>query len=84
MKAISPTGAEIIGTAEVIEAVADISPGSFTRNEKGELEFEYAGYTNLHWNSQKTRRIHGERVFVDENSEEWPEDQIKLVEADDE
>jgi hypothetical protein len=61
----APTGAEIIGTLEVLSAVAMISGIA----ENGEVE--YAGETNIDWSSQETIRPFGEVIYVDENHDEW-------------
>lgn len=85
MKLVSPTGADIVGTAELVPGVALLNNSDITRNSDGTYEFEWAGETKLDWDGQTTvtRRVH--RVFVDDNGEEFTENELQLVpESDDE
>ena len=85
MRAVSPDGSEIVGTLEIVPGTANILPHSFTKDAKGELEFEYSGQTDIEWDSQTTQNDEkGERLFVDENGGTWPESQLTLSEDDEE
>mgnify|MGYP001600197707 CR=1 FL=1 len=126
MKAISPTGSPIIGTADMVPANA--LAFNFERTSDGSLTLEWAGQSDMCWNGQYTKQTGGaeyaaedllaaakaalddlygipgtdlssfaqavrdqlkaaiamaeaprQTIFVDEEGEEWPEDQIKLV-----
>jgi hypothetical protein len=82
MRALSPTGAEITGTLEVVKGTCGVM--AWSRDADGSLSFDYDGTgTEVDWDSQKTVTREGKRVFVDENGQEWTEDQIELVEDDD-
>ena len=79
MRAMSPTGAAITGTLEKVYGVAQIGETDWTRAPgTGLLEFEYGGYTEIDWNSQVSVLRDLERVFVDENGEDWLESEIVL------
>jgi len=72
MKYVSPNGALIIGTAEMVAATAwitDIEPltGSPV----------YRGDTEVHWDSQQTRQQNGKIIYVCEDGDEWTFDQLK-------
>lgn len=95
MKLLSPDHTEIIGTLETVQGVAGIDPDSFTEPVKGHLQFEYAGETEIDWNSQQsvTRPrtidcgrvafpgIVQHRVFVDAQGKEWLECELHLSSA---
>lgn len=70
----SPDGNKIIGTYETVFGTAKIFDGA--KIVKGKIEFEYTGDTNIDWNSQKTVKENGERVFVDEKFGLFKEDEI--------
>lgn len=93
MKLLTPDHTEIIGTLETVQGVAGIDPDSFTEPVKGHLQFEYAGETEIDWNSQQsvTRPrtidcgrvafpgIVQHRVFVDTHGKEWLECELHLA-----
>lgn len=83
-EAVAPDGSRIVGTFERIPGCAEVVPGSWSRRETGELEFDYDGYTEVYWNDQRTLEHGqtGERLFVDEAGEIWRESQLHLVDAD--
>ena len=76
MKAFSPTGKEIVGTLETLSGVAYAD--NYKRDEFGVLDFEYIGDTKVYWDEQKTVERKGERIFIDEEGEEWTEKEIVL------
>jgi len=74
----APNGRLIVGTLEKLAGRADIVEGSFERDEKGKLTFEYEGYTEIFWEEQKTVRKHGAPVFLDEDGFQWQETELLL------
>lgn len=78
----TPTGASIVGIIEHIQCTALIDPKSFTRAGAGEpsqfVSFDYAGESEVDWNSQIPLIAVGERVFVDEFGALWLESQLEL------
>lgn len=75
---LSPRGAKIIGTLEVIQAVALIDgihdKAEPTTPEKLGVvvgEPEWSGETQVDWDSQKTVTRNGSRVYVDADYQEW-------------
>ena len=72
----SPTGDEIIGTLEILQGIANI----LAISEDGS-DIEYAGDTDVDWDSQETKTVDGGKtVFVDESGEYWTFD--KLIRGD--
>lgn len=84
MRAYSPTGSPITGTFERVSGVSTIHQDSFQMAETGRFDFDYAGETNIDWNSQQTVERGGGRVFVDETDAEWTEDRLILLDDDEE
>lgn len=76
-KMVSPDGTRITGSYERIYGVAQI----IDFDDEGEPNYE--GTTDVNWDSQETIMRHGERVFVDEDGDEYLEGQCKLVDEDD-
>ena len=70
------TGSRIRGTLETLSGVALAE--RWGRTKDGLLSFEWAGETDVWWDEQKTVRIDGERVFVDEDGEEVLEHEVEL------
>lgn len=66
----APNGLKIVGTADTVKAVAQISGWE----EDGEPIF--AGGSDVNWDSQVTRTTFVEgketQIVVDEDGEEWP------------
>lgn len=83
MRAVSPNGKRILGTLERLEARADIEDGSFFRDESGEMRFEWEGYTEVFWDSQRTLDRKGKVIFLDDDGDEWTAEQLTLEVADD-
>ena len=75
---LSPTGSPIIGTLERLTGRAEISGIDPKTGEP-----EYAGDTELFWDSQETVERDGKAIFLDEDGEEWTFDQLTMVEDDD-
>lgn len=82
MRATSPDGVPIVGTLETIQATAVVKEDSYSRNEKGEILYEWFGESEIHWDTQTTQERDGKIVFIDEDGEEWTEDQLVLVDDD--
>ncbi len=74
------TGKRIVGTLEIVTGRAEI--GSWSRGQNGELEFEYAGGTEIFWDEQKTVERDGQAVYLTEEGDEVLERDIELVEED--
>lgn len=72
---LSPKGNEIVGTLETVSGVADIDVLS-AKIKNGKINFEYAGNTDIDWNSQKTVIEKGQRLFVDTEYNIFPENEI--------
>lgn len=81
MKAQAPNGSLIVGTYEVVNGTAMINSESFERNADGSLRYEYAGGTEVDWDSQKTVTDHRlVRMFVAEDGGIWSEDKVTIDE----
>jgi hypothetical protein len=81
----APDGTPIRGTAENLPATAYIDLDSVTQKEDGTFAFEWSGTTECWWDAQETKTNEaGERMFDDENGNEWPESELQLVRIDDE
>ena len=80
MALISPEGTRIIGTLERLSGRAEIVPDSFRANPQGGFTFEYEGTTEVFWDGQETDVRDGERVFLDEEGNEFTENTLRLVE----
>lgn len=66
-----------------ITAAKDWVPGNAlilgaTRNPDGTLEIEWDGETKLCWDGQYTERHGDQRIFLDEDANEWRENQLTL------
>jgi hypothetical protein len=80
LEAKSPTGSPILGTLEHLPARAEIKV--FWRNAQGELEWDYAGETEVFWNGQETRHDDkGHVLFFDEANDAWTEDDLTFTEV---
>lgn len=83
----APDGSRIVSTLEKIYGTCDIN--QVTQNPDGTLFVEWAGGTDIDWNSQETvmrDSTNGgfvmERVFIDEDGGEWLESQLVLREPE--
>ena len=77
MALISPEGTRIIGTLERLSGRAEIVPDSFRANPQGDFTFEYEGTTEVFWDGQETEVRDGERVFLDEEGNEFTENTLR-------
>jgi len=76
-KLIAPNGAEIIGTLERLVGRADLDGA--LRLPDGTFEIAYAGHTKVFWDDQVTVTREGQRVFLDEDGNEYLERELTLV-----
>lgn len=81
MKAFAPNGLEIRGTLETVSGVAKISFFN-SKDAEGKIDFEYGGETDIWWDEQKTIERDGQRIFVDTEGNEWPENLLILKEEE--
>jgi len=75
---VSPQGKEVCGTDETIKGQAFINPETLTLKD-GKLVFEYGGETDISWDTQTSVIENGERVFVDEEGNTFPESQLHYL-----
>lgn len=74
------TAIRVKGTLERVEGCAGIDEDSWTRNAAGELVKEYAGETEMFWESQRTLDdVNGYAIYLDEDGEEVTEPEIELI-----
>lgn len=83
-KLTAPTGARILGTAEIVPGFAKIlNPQPINiKGDTGSFTFEHEGETVLHWNGQETRTLEGQRLWLDDTGELWLERELKLIEEE--
>lgn len=87
----APDGTRIVSTLEIITGTCDINDAMpITQKEDGTFEFEWAGGTDVDWDSQETvtrDATNGgfvmQRVFIDEDGGEWLEGELVLREPED-
>jgi hypothetical protein len=75
---VAPDGTPIRGTVENLPATAYINVDSVTQKEDGTYDFEWSGTTECWWDAQETATRDGQRLFDDENGNEWPENELVL------
>lgn len=77
----TPTGKRILGTLEEIQGRAEVS--CLTRDQKtGHIGIHHGGYTEIFWDGQMTVEQNGQRIWLDEDGEEWPENELVEVPID--
>ncbi|MEA3212310.1 MAG: hypothetical protein QOE70_5367 [Chthoniobacter sp.] len=79
---VSPAGTVITGTLERLSGRANIVPGSAREDPLGGIEFDYEGSTEIWWDEQSTVIRDDERVFLDEEGDEFLESDLRLVPAE--
>ncbi|WP_353645715.1 hypothetical protein [Mesorhizobium sp. WSM2239] len=83
----APSGSPILGTVDIVAARCNI-----LWNDEG-TDFDFEGGTEVWWDEQRTQKLGGQDVFIDEDGEEWlrcelipddaePTDEIKPWHAD--
>lgn len=68
---VSPTGAKIVGTQEILYATAKIHSIST------DGEPDYTGYTEVDYDSQTTLTRGGKILFIDDDGETWTFDELE-------
>lgn len=81
-KLYAPNGLLIVGTADFIPATANILNDNIKPAVHGRFEFDYAGGSTVHWDGQWTDvdSMTKGRIFVDEDGNQWPENELELRE----
>jgi len=79
MNLLSPKGTVIIATLERLSGCSLIVPGSVRAEPAGGFSFDYEGNTDIYWDEQRTVIENDQRVFVDEEGIEYPENELRLV-----
>jgi hypothetical protein len=72
----APNGQFIIASKDWIPGNALIQGA--TRLPDGTLEIEWDGETKICWDGQYTEQLGDQRIFLDEDANEWREDQLTL------
>lgn len=72
----APNGRRISASKDWIPGNALIA--SVTRALDGTLDIEWDGETKMCWDGQHTEEFAGKRIFLDDESNEWREDQLTL------
>ena len=75
------TGARIRGTYERLHGVAEAAEGSFRRAANGNIEFDYAGETEVFWDDSTIVERGGKFVYLDEHGHDITQDNIILVDS---
>lgn len=74
----SPTGALIC--AEIDTVIGEAGIAYFTKDDNGALVPEFAGYTEIVWDSQTPELKDNQRQFLDAYCDTWTEDQLTIIE----
>lgn len=82
MHAYSINGTLIVGTKDSLEATTELSMGGFGRDAKGAIVETNDGGSKMHWDTQRTIVERGQRMWIDDQGDEWPECAIVLVEEE--
>lgn len=72
----APNGQRIAASKDWIPGNALIA--FVKRATDGTLDIEWDGETKMCWDGQHTEELAGKRIFLDEDSNEWREDQLTL------
>ncbi|AXK43954.1 hypothetical protein [Erythrobacter aureus] len=83
MYAFAYDGTPIKGTLETLPGTARITEDSFKANPEGMLEYEHQGGTDIDYDGQETVERDGKKMYVDEDGDAWPENEIVLHERSD-
>ena len=84
MNLVSPKGTLIVATQERLSGRALIVPSSVRAEPTGGFSFDYEGSTDVFWDDQRTVTQDDERVFLDEEGEEYLESELQLVPQEEE
>lgn len=81
-KLYAPDGeTPIAGTLERVPGCAGVR--SATQQVDGTYDLDWDGGTEMYWDDSKTVVRDGQRVFIDEDGEEWLENELVLMEDED-
>ena len=72
----APNGKRISASKDWVPGNALIA--SATRNPDGTFEIEWEGETKMCWDGQHTEEKDDQRIFLDEDAGEWPENNLTL------
>ena len=75
----TPTGLAIVGTVEVMEGCAQTI--GIEQQPDGTYTPVYEGYTEVYWDSQRSKLRHGQLLYIDEDGVEWTADQLVFIPA---
>jgi hypothetical protein len=78
---VTPTGKRIVATLEVIPGICRIESIDRIRGSNTNL-IEHSGGTEINWNGQKTLEFNHQRMFLDEDDNEWPESLLIFINED--
>lgn len=81
-KLFAPDGTPIVSTYEKVFGTCSFAQDSVIQNADGTFDFDYEGGTDVDWDSQVTVTRKGQRIFVDEGGDEWPENVLVLREEE--
>lgn len=73
----APGGKHIVVRSDLVPGNAFIA--SATRNPDGTFEIEWEGETKMCWGGQYTETHRGQRVFIDEDGNQWLEKKLTLA-----
>jgi len=79
MNLVSQKGTLIVATLERLSGRALIVPSSVRAEPTGGFSFDYEGTTDIFWDDQRTVTQDDERVFLDEEGEEYLESELRLI-----
>lgn len=77
-RALSPDGAEIVGTLEIVHGCSKIF--GFTEQTNGSFAYSYEGGTDYWTDDQRTATRRGLTLFVDADGEIWTERELTFEE----
>lgn len=80
VRLVAPNGKAITHLRERVYAYACVDGCQVRPN--GTLEPEYAGGSEVDWNSQSPARNKGERIWIDAGGNAWPESELFIVVED--
>lgn len=75
--AYGPNGERIIGTLEELQGCAYAMV--YEIDDDGRVIPTYQGDTEIYWNGQRSVIRDDQRVFLDQNSNEWLESQVTFM-----
>jgi hypothetical protein len=77
---VAPNDKLIRGTIEILKGCAGILGAKEGQGDGARFELDYGGTTDVWWDESKTETDeNGERLFLDEEGDEWAESQLRLV-----